>query len=274
MSDFLQLENRKFLVFGVANKKSVAYFITKNLLECGARCVLVVLNDDVRQKVAKIFPEVAAAGDIFCCNVEHPEEIAKLQTDISAKHSEPFDGMVHSLAFADYSEGMKPFHETSAKAFLQAVHISCFSLTALSNAFKENLSETASVVTISISTTRMASESYGYMGPIKAALDSSLAFLAKSFSAFSKIRFNAVAPGLLKTSASAGIPGYVDSYLYAERVIPRHQAVQTEEAANTALFLLSPRSSGINAQKIIVDAGMEINYFDQKIVKAIQDCEP
>jgi enoyl-[acyl-carrier protein] reductase I len=104
------------------------------------------------------------------------------------------------------------------------------------------------------------------MGPIKAALDSSLAFLAKSFSAFSRVRFNAVAAGLLKTSASAGIPGYVESYLYAEQVIPRKQALRTEEVANTAAFLLSDRSSGINAQQVIVDAGMSINYFDRDLV--------
>jgi enoyl-[acyl-carrier protein] reductase I len=104
------------------------------------------------------------------------------------------------------------------------------------------------------------------MAPIKAALDSSLAFLAKSFSRFSQIRFNAVAPGLLKTSASAGIPGYVGAYLYAEQVIPRKQAVRTEEAAAAAAFLLSPRSSGINAQRIVVDAGMSINYFDCELV--------
>ncbi len=77
--------------------------------------------------------------------------------------------------------------------FLQAVDISCYSLTALANAFKDLLDPDASVVTISISTTKMASESYGYMAPIKAALDSSLAFLAKSFSQFSRVRFNAVA---------------------------------------------------------------------------------
>ncbi len=112
----------------------------------------------------------------------------------------------------------------------------------------------------------MASENYGYMAPIKAALDSSLVFLAKSFSQFSRVRFNAVAPGLLKTSASAGIPGYVDAYLYAEQVTLRKQAVQTEEAANVAAFLLSPRSSGINAQNIVVDAGMSINYFDRDLV--------
>ena len=99
------------------------------------------------------------------------------------------------------------------------------------------------------------------------ALDSSLVFLAKSFSRFSEIRFNAVAPGLLKTSASAGIPGYVDAYLYAEQVIPRKRAVETDEAAHVAAFLLSPRSSGVNAQKIVVDAGMSINYFDRDVIR-------
>jgi enoyl-[acyl-carrier protein] reductase I len=104
------------------------------------------------------------------------------------------------------------------------------------------------------------------MAPIKAALDSSLCFLAKSFSEFSKVRFNAVAPGLLKTSASAGIPGYVDSYLFAEKAILRKSALTTQEAADTAAFLLSDRSSGINCQTIIVDAGMSVNYFDKEIV--------
>jgi enoyl-[acyl-carrier protein] reductase I len=141
-------------------------------------------------------------------------------------------------------------------------------LVAVSPTLKDLLTPDASVVTISISTTRMASENYGYMAPIKAALDSSLAFLAKSFSRFSQIRFNAVAPGLLKTSASAGIPGYVDSYLYAEQATLRKQAVQTEEVANVAAFLLSPRSSGINSQRVVVDAGMSTNYFDAGLIKA------
>jgi enoyl-[acyl-carrier protein] reductase I len=137
---------------------------------------------------------------------------------------------------------------------------------ALSAALEKQLDPQGSVVTIGISTTRMASESYGFMAPVKAALESSLAFLTKSFSRFSQVRFNAVSAGLLKTSASAGIPGYVDAYLYAERVIPRKSAVTTDEVANTAAFLLSPRSSGITAQSIIVDAGMSINYFDHQVV--------
>jgi enoyl-[acyl-carrier protein] reductase I len=76
-----------------------------------------------------------------------------------------------------------------------------------------------------------------------------------------------VAPGLLKTSSSAGIPGYVDAYLYAEQVIPRKKAVQTEEVVHAAAFLLSPRSSGINAQRIVIDAGMSINYFDRELIQ-------
>ncbi len=135
-------------------------------------------------------------------------------------------GIVHSIAFADYEGEVKPFHQTTKSQFLRAMDISCYSLMAIANAFQDLLDPDASVVTISISTTRMASENYGFMAPVKAALDSSLAFLAKAFSRFSRVRFNAVAASLLKTSASAGIPGYVDAYLYAEQVIPRRQALR------------------------------------------------
>jgi len=101
-------------------------------------------------------------------------------------------------------------------------------------------------------------------------LDSSLCFLAKSFSAFSKVRFNSVNAGLLKTSASAGIPSYIDSYLHAEELTLRKKALTTEEVANAAVFLLSERSSGINAQGIVLDAGMSVNYFDTDIVRKAQ----
>ena len=259
---FLQLENKSILIFGVANRKSVAWNISRVLAEAGARCVYVVQNQELKAGVAKLLD----GGEIYICDVEHEEQIARLTEEL-ARRNEKFHGLVHSIAFADYAEGPKPFHETPKQAFLQAMDISCYSLIALSNALKDLLDADASVVTISISTTQMASENYGYMAPIKAALDSSLAFLAKSFSKFSNIRFNAVAPGLLKTSASAGIPGYVDAYLYAEQVIPRKKAIATEEVANVAAFLISPRSSGINAQHIVVDAGMAINYFDREIIE-------
>jgi len=105
------------------------------------------------------------------------------------------------------------------------------------------------------------------MGPVKAALESTARFLAKSFSADSAVRFNVVGAGPLKTSASAGIPGYVESYLYAEKLTFRKRNLDTQEVANAAAFLLSPRSSGLNGTTVVVDAGLGSNYFDRDIIR-------
>jgi len=259
---FLDLEDKYFLVTGVANKKSVAWLIAKTLEEEGANVIYSVRSEDRKKSLEKLL----ANKTVFVCDVEKEEEIEYLKKQVS-DYSKVLHGLVHSIAFANYSEGMKPFHETSKKDFLQSIDISCYSLIHLANAFKDFFDQQASVVAVSISTTRMAAENYGYMAPAKAALDSALCFLAKSFSAFSKVRFNSINPGLLKTSASAGIPGYIDSYLHAEKATLRKKALTTQEAANAAVFLLSERASGINAQGLVLDAGMSINYFDQELIK-------
>ena len=265
--DFLGLKGKTIVVFGLANKKSVACAIGRVLVEAGARVIHVVRSDQRAETATKLFPE----SPVFCCDVEGEANIIQVRDAIGEKITAPIDGIVHSIAFANYSEGMRPFHETPKQDFLQAMDISCFSFIAIANHFKALLAQQASLVTISISTTRMAAENYGYMAPVKAALESSLCFLAKSFSSFSEVRFNAVCPGLLKTSASAGIPGYIDSYLYAEQATLRKKAVQTKESANVAAFLLPPRSSGMTGQCLVVDAGLGLNYFDHAIVtKAVR----
>lgn len=265
--DFLELRSKNVVVFGAANKKSVAWVTAQTLEEAGARVIHVVRDEERRTEIGELIDKHrglhGGADSVHVCNVESQEEIDAVAKTIGEKHG-PIHGLVHSIAFANYSEGFKPFHETKREDFLQAVNISAFSLVALSNAFKPHLGEDAAVVTIGISTTRMAAENYGYMAPIKAALHSSVVFLAKSFEG--SVRFNAVCPSLLKTSASAGIPNYADSYLYAEKATIRHQAVSTQEVANAVAFMLSPRSSGMNAQEVVLDAGMGTNYFDKEIV--------
>jgi len=266
MTDFLQLAGKTILVCGVANKKSIAWHAAKALQEAGALIIYAVRSPKRRDELLALLPN----AEIYVCDVEHQAEIDRLRDEVSAKYP-VLHGLLHSIAFADYEDGPKPFHETCRTAFLRSVDVSCFSLIALSKAFEKTLASTASVVAISISTTRMAAENYGFMAPVKAALDSSLAFLAKSFSKFSQVRFNAVGAGLLKTSASAGIPGYIDAYLYAEQATLRKLALKTQEVADVAAFLLSPRSSGINAQTVTVDAGMEVNYFDSDLVRRAVD---
>lgn len=259
---FLDVEGKVFVVLGIANKRSVAYRIAQMLIEEGATVIASVRSYARRDSVRKLLPDC----EVHVCDVEHDDQIAGLASAVRQTHP-IIHGLIHSIAFADYENFSGKFHEVSRTDFLRCVSISCYSFIALANAFKEIFDPQASAVTISISTTRMAVESYGYMAPAKAALDSSVAFLAKSFSRFSKARFNAVSAGLLKTSASAGIPGYIDHYMFAEQVIPRKCGLTTEEVANAAMFLLSPRSSGINAQCVVVDAAMSINYFDADIVR-------
>lgn len=265
---FLKFDNKSFLVFGLANKKSVACAVGNVLEQEGASVIHVVRTEERRKTALKLFPN----SSVFICDVEDEENIIKVSREIEGHLAgRKLSGIVHSIAYANYSQGLKPFHETIKKDFLQAIDISCFSLYSIANHFKDLLDQDASVVTISISSTRMAAENYGYMAPVKAALESSLCFLAKSFSAFSRVRFNAVCPGLLKTSASAGIPGYIDSYLYAEKLTLRKKSLTTSEVADAVAFLLSERSSGINAQTVVIDAGMDVNYFDSEIIAKTLD---
>ena len=258
---FLNLENKIFLITGVANKKSVAYFSAKTLQDNGAELILTVQNEDIKEKVKKLFP----TSQIFILDVENSKSVNDLGGILQDENIK-LNGFLHSIAFANYSEGIKPFHETKLEDYLQASNISCFSLVALSNSLKKVMTADASVVTISISSTKATN--YGYMGPIKASLDAAVLFLAKSFSINSKVRFNAVCSGPLKTSASAGIPGYINNYLYAEQLTMRHQALETQEVTNSVVFLLSSASSGINASAMVVDAGMSSNYFDEAAVDA------
>jgi enoyl-[acyl-carrier protein] reductase I len=263
MPDFLQLSGKTFLVFGVANRKSVAWFTAKILEEQGAKVIYSVRSEARRKSLDSLL----AGKPVFLCDVEHEGAVDRLAQEIAAAGHAPLHGIVHSIAFANYSEGFKPFHETKRADFLQATAVSAFSLVEIARAFKPHLAPAASVVTIGISSLLVTPDNYGYMGPIKAALESSVRFLAKSFSADSAVRFNAVGAGPLKTSASAGIPGYIESYLYAEKLTFRKKNLETQEVADVVAFLLSERSSGVNGTTLVVDAGLGSNYFDQEIVR-------
>ncbi|MCB9061614.1 MAG: SDR family oxidoreductase [Halobacteriovoraceae bacterium] len=254
----INFSGKTFLITGVANKKSVATFVAKSLIENGATCLFSVQSANHAQKVETLFPD----SKIFICDVEKEQDVWELANKLE---NTQLSGILHSIAFANYSEGIKPFHETNWTDFAQATNISCFSLVSLLKYLHPIMCENSSVVTVSISNLRATN--YGYMGPVKAALESCAVFLAKSLS-HKKIRCNAVGVGPLKTSASAGIPGYIENYLYTTQLCLNHEALKTQEVANTISFLLSPLSSGINAQTLIVDNGMSANYFDELVVSA------
>ena len=176
--DFLQLFQRNLVVMGMANRRSVASAVAKTLRDAGANVLYVFKDGALLQKNRPLIGEETPA---VTCDVSSEEELAALPMKIAAFFPR-IDGLVHSIAFANYSEGMLPFHDIARQDFLQATDISCFSLIRVCHYLKDLFAPDASIVTISISATRMASESYGYMAPVKAALDSSVVFLAKSLS--------------------------------------------------------------------------------------------
>ncbi|MEQ9825974.1 MAG: SDR family oxidoreductase [Puniceicoccaceae bacterium] len=258
---FLELNGKNILVLGVSNKRSVGWAIARALQEQGASLFLSV-RDESREQAVRKFANPQA---FFHCDVEHESQIEALGAALQ-KQGIVLHGVVHSIAYANYNPDSCKFYDTRREDYMQASQISAFSLVELSRALKPVLHAQASVVTIGISSTEVTAENYGYMAPIKASLNTMVRYLAKAFSSDSEVRFNAVNAGPLKTRASAGIPGYLKNYLYAEKLTYRKRALAVEEVANTALFLLSPRSSGINAQGIVVNAGMDFNYFDQEII--------
>src|SRR5262245_22692289 len=131
--DFLQLAGKSILVFGVANKKSVAWHTAQVLTEAGARVVYVVRSEARKQSLAKLLP---ADAPVCLCDVERQSEIDQLAGQLRER-GEKYAGLVHSIAFADYAGGVVPFHDTPREAFLRAVDISCFSLVALAGALKD-----------------------------------------------------------------------------------------------------------------------------------------
>ncbi|MBD67137.1 MAG: enoyl-ACP reductase [Halobacteriovoraceae bacterium] len=256
----LDFTGQTYLITGVANKKSVAYFSAKTLSELGAITVFTVQTEEHKTKVQKLFPD----SQIIICDVENKEHFEQLTSYLKQNKIE-LSGILHSMAYANFNPERSKYHETSLEDFMQAAHISCFSLNQFAQACLPSLKDNSSLVTVGISNTKATS--YGYLGPIKAMLETSVCYLAKSLSEIKKIRVNCVSSGPLKTSASAGIPNYIENFLYAEALTLRQETLHTQEVANTICFLLSEKSSGINAETIVVDAGMSSNYFDQKIVK-------
>jgi enoyl-[acyl-carrier protein] reductase I len=259
---YLGVAGRTYLVTGVANRKSVAWHVAKTLEDEGAKVVYSVRSEARKASLDKLL----AGKPVHVCDLEREAETVAMAAAVGRDHG-PIDGVLHSVAFANYSKGIVPFHETVRADFLQATAISAFSLVELARALKPHLRKDASVVAIGISS-QVTAANYGYMSPIKAALESCARFLAKSFSADSEVRFNTVNAGPLKTSASAGIPGYLENYLFAEKLTFRRRALATQEVADAAVWLLSPRASGVNGQGLVVNAGMDLNYFDEDVVKA------
>jgi enoyl-[acyl-carrier protein] reductase I len=246
------------VVFGVANKRSIAWAIAQKLNQAGWRLAITYQNERLEQEAKGLIEELAGAAG-FMCDVSHDEQIAKLFDELKARYG-TLQGVVHSVAFAPAAELSGEFLNTTREGFRIAHDVSVYSLIAVSRAAAPLMTEGGGIVTLTYYGAEKVVPKYNVMGVAKAALEASVRYLASDLGA-KNIRVNAISAGPIKTLAARGISGLGDMLKsHAERA-PLKRNVDPGEVGSTAAFLLSEAGSGITGETIYVDCGYNIMGF-------------
>ena len=251
----IHCQGKKGIVLGVGNNKSIAWHIAESLKKCGAEVALTYLPDErgrFKKNVEKLADQIESPF-IQKCDVSVPSDIQELFAKVESQWGE-IDFLVHSLAFAKQDDLGGAFSATSAEGFLKAQEISAYSLLPLSAAAAPLMKNGGSILAMSYIGSVRAVPSYNVMGPAKAALESSVRYLARELGEKS-IRVNCISAGPIKTLSAMGIQNFAALLDGVAQGTALKRNVELEEVASTASFLCSPFASGITAQTIYVDCG-------------------
>ena len=252
------LEGRTVVVFGVANKRSIAWAIAQQMQQAGAQLAITYQNERLKQEADDLIAALPNS-QAFQCDVSRDEEIAHLFEQLKSRYGK-LDALVHSVAFAPAEELKGEFAATSREGFRIALDISVYSLVALARAARPLMSEGGSIMTLTYYGAEKVVPRYNVMGVAKAALEASVRYLAYDLGK-NKIRVNAISAGPIKTLAARGISGFGDMLgAQAERA-PLQRNVDVKEVASTAVFLASDAATGITGETIYVDCGYNIMGF-------------
>jgi enoyl-[acyl-carrier protein] reductase I len=246
------------VVFGLANKRSIAWAIAQKLNEAGWRLAITYQNERLEQEAKDLIADLPGASG-FMCDVSSDEQIAKLFDELKTKYG-TLHGLVHSVAFAPAEELKGEFVNTSREGFRIAHDISVYSLVAVARAAAPLMTEGGGIVTLSYYGAERVVPRYNVMGVAKAALEASVRYLAYDLGP-KGIRVNTISAGPIKTLAARGVGNFTEMLKsHAERA-PLKRNVDTAEVGGTAAFLLSPAGSGITGETIYVDCGYNIMGF-------------
>jgi len=249
------LDGRTAVVFGVANKRSIAWSIAQGLHEAGARLAITYQNERLEREAKDLILSLPGA-EAFMCDVSRDEDIDRLFAQLTEKYGK-LDILVHSVAFAPAEELRGDFINTTREGFRMAHDISVYSLIALSRAAAPLMTDGGSIMTMTYYGAEKVVPKYNVMAVAKAALECTVRYLASDLGA-KKIRVNAISAGPIKTLAARGIAGLGEMLkAHAERS-PLHRNVEVKEVGHTGVFLASDASSGITGETIYVDCGYNI----------------
>ena len=256
MSDSLQ--GRTVAVFGVANKRSIAWAIAQQMQQAGAQLAITYQNERLKQEADDLIAALPNA-QAFQCDVSRDEEITQLFEQLKSSYGK-LDALVHSVAFAPAEELKGEFVDTSREGFRIAHDISVYSLIALARAARPLMTDGGSIITMTYYGAEKVVPKYNVMGVAKAALEASVRYLAYDLGK-NKIRVNAISAGPIKTLAARGISGFGEMLKTQAERAPLGRNVEVKEVAETAVFLASDAGSGITGETIYVDCGYNIMGF-------------
>jgi enoyl-[acyl-carrier protein] reductase I len=251
------LQNKFGIVFGVANKRSIAWASAQALAEAGARLAFTYQNERLKDNVEGLTAGMDAP--LIQCDVVNAEEVEQTFSHVREKFGR-LDFLVHSLAFAPREALEGEYVNTTREAFLTALDISAYSLAALARAAMPLMTEGGSIVSMTYYGAEKVVPNYNVMGIAKAALEASTRYLANDLGKHN-IRVNAISAGPINTLAARGVGNMGAMLKHHAGRAPLRRNVEASEVGNTALFLCSPLSSGITGEVIHVDCGYNIMAF-------------
>ncbi|MFA7235454.1 MAG: enoyl-ACP reductase [Phycisphaeraceae bacterium] len=255
------MDGKKGIVFGIANERSYAWFITKQLLAHGATCAFTNLpGDKMERRVRGAVEELGVKNPwVMACDAAKDEDLeavfAKLKADFGS-----INFIVHSIAFADRQFlQLGNFHKTTRAAWTQALDISAYTLLAMSQqVVKHDLMPSGgSIISMSYYGGEKVIPGYNIMGIAKAALEHTTRYLAYELGE-KKIRVNSISGGPLRTLAAMAVGGISEMFDHQAKKAALKRNIDGEEVGNTAVYLLSDMSSGVTGEIIHVDAGFNI----------------
>ena len=249
------LKDKKIMVCGIANHRSIAYAIAKFCHEQGAELCITYQNERLHKSAQKL-AEGLGNPLLLSCDVTVAEDVTRLFAELSEKWSR-LDGLVHSIAFANQEDLKGDFVDTSESGFMLAHNISAYSLTSLARAARPLMTEGGSIICMTYLGGERVVSNYNVMGVAKASLDMSARYLAANLGP-EGIRVNIVSPGPIKTLSAAGVGGFKSILDLAKEKNPLRKNVSQEEVAKVSGFLLSDLASGVTGETIHVDAGYHI----------------
>lgn len=249
------LEGKNALVFGVANKRSIAWGITQALHQHGANIGISYAGEALKKRAIPLAESIGVTW-VEECDVAKDDHIDSVVEKAKAEFGE-IDILVHAIAFANRDELKGPYYNTSREGFRMAMDVSVYSFTALARAFQPMLRPGASLITLTYYGADKVTGTYNVMGVAKAALEASTRYLANDLGR-QNVRVNAISAGPIRTLAAAGVAGFKNLYGQFAEKTPLKQNIDIMDVGNAAVFLGSDLSSKITGEVLFVDSGYNI----------------